>query len=119
MRDFRKLDVWQKSHDLAMHVHIVTKQFPKEEIYGLTSPTRRSATSVPMNISEGCGRDSVLDFRRFLSIAAGSASELEYQILLARDLEYLNQEQFERLTAKVIEVRRMLAALIRKLKADG
>ena len=86
MRDFRDIKAWQKGHRLALAVYQATKRFPTEERYGLKSQARRAAASIPTNIAEGCGRDSEAEFARFLRIAAGSASELEYLLLLARDL---------------------------------
>ncbi len=84
MQDFKKLQVWAKSHDLTLRMYELTSQFPREEIYGLTSQIRRACASIPTNIAEGCGRKSSADFARFLQIAMGSASETEYLILLAR-----------------------------------
>jgi four helix bundle protein len=82
MRDFRELKVWQKAHQVALNVFRHSRSFPAEERFGLTAHLRKSATSVPSNIAEGCGRDTEKELGRFLSIAAGSASELEYQLLL-------------------------------------
>lgn len=118
MKDFRELKVWGKAHQLTLAVYQATTTFPKEELYGLTSQMRRSADSIPTNIAEGCGRGSDDDLRRFLQIAMGSASELEYHLLLANDLGYLVTADCERLSAAVIEVKRMLASLITKLKND-
>ena len=118
MKDFRELKVWEKAHQLTLAVYQATAAFPKEELYGLTSQMRRCAASIPTNIAEGCGRGSDDDFRRFLQIAMGSASELEYHILLAHDLGYLVTADCEHLSAAVIEVKRMLAALINKIKND-
>jgi four helix bundle protein len=118
MKDFRELKVWEKAHQLTLAVYQATATFPKEELYGLTSQMRRSASSIPTNIAEGCGRGSDDDFRRFLQMAMGSASELEYQLLLARDLGYLTAADSERLSAAVVEVKRMLASLITKIKND-
>ena len=118
MKSFRDLKVWQKSHELALTVYKCTRSFPKDEIYGLTSQMRRAAASVPSNIAEGCGRSGDAELGRFLQIAMGSASELEYQLLLAHDLGYVNAEEYGQLAAKVTEVKKMLAALLRKLKAD-
>ena len=118
MKDFRELKVWEKAHRLTLSVYQATAAFPKEELYGLTSQMRRSAASIPTNIAEGCGRGSDDDFRRFLQMAMGSASELEYQLLLARDLGYLDAAISENLSGAVIEVKRMLASLIIKLKND-
>ena len=89
MKDFQKLQIWQRSHQLTLEVYRVTGAFPKHELYGLVSQIRRAASSVPTNIAEGCGRDTEADFARFLQIAMGSGSELEYQFILAHDLNYL------------------------------
>lgn len=118
MRDFRKLKVWQKAHELALTVYGATRSFPKDELYGLTSQSRRAAASIPANIAEGCGRTGVGDFLRFLQIAAGSASELEYHLLLARDLQLLEHQTHDRLTASVCEVKQMLSSLVRKVRSD-
>ncbi len=118
MRDFKNLNVWRKAHELALAVYAATKKFPKEEQYGLTSQIRRSGVSIPANIAEGCGRESSAEFSRFLQIAFGSASELEYHILLANDLNFLNTGEYDSLTNDVAEVKKMLTSLIRKLKAD-
>ena len=119
MRDFRELLVWQKAHRLTLDVYRTTKTFPTEERYGLTAQLRRSVASVPTNIAEGCGRDGQRDFTRFLSIAAGSASEVEYHLMLARDLEYPPTQTHDQLHDLVTEVKKMLAALHRKLTAEG
>jgi four helix bundle protein len=112
MQDFRKLKVWEKSHQLTMGVYRATKGFPKEELFALTQQIRRAAMSIPSNIAEGCGRSSNADFARFLWIASGSAKEVDYQLLLARDLSYLTDEDYDDLSGLVGEVMRMLAALI-------
>lgn len=111
MKDFRDLKVWGKSHKVALDVYRLTKPFPKEEIYGLVSQMRRSASSVPTNIAEGCGRGSDPQFGYFLNIALGSASELEYQIILSADLEYLSKESSNKLLIDLIEVKKMLTKL--------
>ena len=118
MKDFRRLKAWQKAHLLALKVYEATRKFPRDELYGLTAQMRKSSSSVPMNIAEGCGRGSDLEFGRFLQIAMGSASELEYQLILARDLNYLDLEEYEDLDRDTAEVKCMLARLIGKLKAD-
>ena len=119
MKDFRQLKVWEKAHQLALAIYKVTKGFPKEEIYGLTSQIRRASMSVPTNIAEGCGRNTDADFARFLQIAMGSASETEYQLLLSHDLEFLTKEQYEKLNTDVTEIKRMLTSLIQTLRANG
>ncbi len=117
-KDFKKLKVWEKSHQLTLAAYKATIPFPKEEIYGLTSQIRRSSSSIAANIAEGCCRSGDTEFSRFLQIAMGSASELEYHLILAHDLGYLKDLDYEQLTEKTIEVKQMLASFIRKLKAD-
>ena len=86
MRDFREMKVWREVHQLTLAIYKVTTDFPREEVYGLTSQIRRACATIPANIAEGCGRNSVVEFARFLHIAMGSASELDYHLMLARDL---------------------------------
>lgn len=119
MQDFRSLTVWRKAHDLTLSIYAATRAFPREELYGLTRQLRRAAASVASNIAEGCGRGSDPDFARCLRIAMGSASEAEYQLLLARDLRMLPDSIHERLTSQTTEVKRMLTALIFRLTADS
>src|SRR5258708_23316426 len=116
MQDFRNLIVWQKSHALVLETYRITGDFPREELFGLTSQMRRCALSVPSNIAEGCGRSTDPEFGRFLVIAMGSSCELEYQLLLARDLGYLETMQHKSVEEKTIEVKRMLASLIQKVQ---
>ena len=116
MRDFRNLQVWNKAHSLTLDVYEATGSFPKEELYGLTSQIRRSSTSIPTNIAEGCGRSGDAELARFMTISMGSASEVEYQLLLAHDLGYLSQIIYSDLLDKVTEVKRMLAGFIKTLK---
>jgi four helix bundle protein len=117
VQDFKKLAVWRKGHELTLKVFGATATFPTSELYGLTSQIRRSASSVPANIAEGCGRGSNPELSRFLTIAAGSASELEYHLLLAVDLKYLPQPAYATLLQEVTDVKRMLAGLQRRLRA--
>ncbi len=116
MQDFRNLKVWEKAHQLTLAVYQVTRVFLRDELYGLTSQIRRAAVSVGANVAEGCCRKGDVEFSRFLQIAIGSASELEYHLLLARDLEFLPQADYEHLSAEAVEVKRMLATLLQKLK---
>jgi len=118
MKDFRDLKVWEKAHDVALVCYEITKGFPKEEVFGLTSQIRRAGASVPANIAEGCGRRGNAELHRFLQMAMGSASELEYHLLLSRDLGYLNREKHHRVHEQVEEVKRMLASLTRKVDLD-
>ena len=119
MKDFRKLSVWGKAHSLVIEIYKITASFPKSETFGLTSQIRRATASIPANIAEGCGRDGETDLARFLQIALGSASELEYHLLLAHDLNLINDASYDNLNSRVIEVKRMLASLIQKLRADS
>ena len=118
MKDFRDLIVWQKSHKLTLDVYEATRKFPKEELYGLISQLRRSSSSIPCNIAEGCGRRGNGEFHKFLQIATGSASEVEYQLLLAHELGYLNSVEFNDLSKAVVEVKKMLAGLITKVETS-
>ena len=119
MKDFRKLKVWEKAHRLVLSVYERTRHFPADERFGLTLQLRRAATSVPTNIAEGCGRSGDRELARFSSIGAGSASELEYRILLSRDLGYVNDDAYRTLNKQVIEVKRMPSVFLEKLTADG
>jgi four helix bundle protein len=119
MKDFRNLKVWQKAHELVLALYPVTDSFPRLEAYGLASQIRRSASSIPSNIAEGCGRAGDSELARFCTIARGSASELEYQLLLARDLKLIQPEDYEKLEQQTVEIKRMLTVLIQKLIAEG
>ncbi|MBZ0300425.1 MAG: four helix bundle protein [Anaerolineae bacterium] len=119
MQDYRHLKVWQRSHQLVLGVYRLTGEFPTDERYGLTSQIRRSAMSIPSNIAEGSARGSDSDFARFMHIAMGSAAELDYQLLLAHDLQLLEPSVYQELAGELTEVRRMLTAFSQKLKAHG
>jgi four helix bundle protein len=108
MKDFRTLIVWQKGHSLTLSVYSVIKDFPKEELYGVSSQLRRATSSIPTNLAEGCGRGSDKDFKRFVQISMGSTSESEYLLLLCKDLRYLAEKKFNKLVAEVQEVKKML-----------
>ena len=118
VKDFHELKVWQKAHELTLSVYRVTATFPREELYGLTSQLRRASASIAANLAEGCGRSGDAEFARFCSIAMGSASELEYHLLLAKDLKLINPAHYEELAPRATELKRMLTALIQKLNAD-
>ena len=115
MRDFRELKVWHKAHELTLGVYRATKLFPKEELYSLTSQIRRAAVSIAANIAEGAGKNSRAEFARFLQIALGSASELEYHLLLSRDLGYLAPEIHLLLSEQVVETKKMLSGFVQYL----
>ncbi len=116
MEDFKNLKVWHKAHRLTLAIYDCTRSFPRDEIYGLTSQIRRASASIGANIAEGCGRRSDPEMRRFIQIARGSASELEYHLMLARDLRFLIQEDFAELQAQIFEVQRMLASFAQTLR---
>jgi four helix bundle protein len=118
VQDFRELKVLQKAHQLTFAVYQATAVFPRAELYGLTSQLRRCGSSIAANLAEGCGRSGDAEFARFCSIAMGSASELEYHLLLARDLNLLKPDDYEGMAGRATEVKRMLAALLQKLRAD-
>jgi four helix bundle protein len=116
MESFRNLKVWEKAHALTLDIYQASRSFPKEELFGLTSQMRRASASVGANIAEGVCRKGDAEFSRFLYIAVGSASELEYHLLLARDLKVLRSTDYERLYGGVVEIKRMLTSLIRSVK---
>jgi four helix bundle protein len=105
VKDFHELKVWQKAHQLALAVYRLTASLPREELYALTSQLRRSSSSIPANLAEGCGRNGDAEFARFCSIAAGSASELEYHLLLAKDLELIKPPEYEELAQRTTELK--------------
>ncbi|OGF68010.1 MAG: four helix bundle protein, partial [Candidatus Fischerbacteria bacterium RBG_13_37_8] len=113
---YKDLKVWQKAYKICLEIYKLTKEFPRQEIYSLISQLRRSAVSIPCNIAEGYGRKTTTEYIRFLYIAYGSYCELETQILLSRDLGYIKAEQMNQFQTKMIEVERMLKALIKSLE---
>lgn len=119
VKDFRDLKVWQKAHQLTLVVYRITASFPREELYGLTSQLRRSCSSISANLAEGCGRNGDAELARFCSIALGSASELDYRLLLARDLKLINPKDYSELAQRTKEVKRMLGGLLGKLNAES
>ena len=119
MQDFRNLKVWQKAHALTLAVYRGTRNFPTDERYGLTSQLRRSCASVAANIAEGCARGGDIDFARFVNVAAASASETDYHLLLARDLEYIDDSAYQPLFEQISEVKRMLNSFERTLRSNS
>ena len=117
MSDFKKLNVWQKAHELTLCLYPATASFRQTELYGLTSQMRRCCISIGSNIAEGCGRAGENEKARFLQIALGSLSELEYQVLVAEDLGYLSPQTAEELTKRILEIGRMLGSLVNKVRA--
>lgn len=119
MQDFKKLKVWEKAHELTIEVYKATRGFPRVEQFGVTAQMRRASGSVAANIAEGCGRGTQRDFAQFLQVAIGSANELEYHLLLASDLSYLQKETHRKLEGQVEEVRRMLSHLIQRVRSTS
>jgi len=116
MRDYKNYTVWKDGHQLTLIIYKLTMMFPKEELFGITSQLRRAVTSIPTNIAEGSGRESDADFRRFLVIAHGSATEVEYLIFLSEELNYISKEDFELCNDRVVILRKQLRKFIDKLK---
>jgi four helix bundle protein len=116
LQDFNKLAVWRRAHSLTLDVYRQTENFPRGEMFGLTSQLRRASASIAANLAEGSGRTQV-EFGRFVQIALGSACEVEYHVLLARDLSYLSMDRFYYLTEEVRAVKRMLTALLKTVRA--
>jgi len=115
MRDFRELKVWEKAHSLTLACYQTTKALPRYEVFGLASQIQRCSASIPANIAEGCGRRGNAELHRYLQIACGSVSELEYHVLLAKDLGYISSDMYDSMQKQIIDLRRMLAALTRKV----
>ena len=118
MQDFRKLKFWEKAHNLTLAIYKETQSFPKDELYGITNQIRRAAFSMPNNIAEGCGRDSEKELKRFLTISLGSSSEVEYLLLLSKDLKYLNEMMYINLSNQIIEIKKMISGYIRRIKSN-
>lgn len=118
MRDFKKFEVWQLSHQITLKIYTSTKTFPKEEIFGLTSQIRRSFASIGYNISEGSGRNSDKEFANFINIALGSSNEAENQLILAKDLEYINESDYRDLFEELTILKKKLVSLWNKLRQN-
>jgi len=116
MQDFTKLKVWQKAHTFTINLYKISSTFPSEEKFGLTNQIRRASVSIESNLAEGAGRSSSKEFSRFLDIAQGSAFEVKCQILIAKDLSYIDNQKSELLMEKINEVSRMITLLNQKLK---
>ena len=112
MRNYRDLQVWGKGHGLTLEPYRISQGFPREEMFGVTSQLRRAAVSVAANLAEGCGRRTSTELARFVRIAMGSASELDYHLLLCRDLGFMKEDYFDRLSSRLTEVRKMLTSFL-------
>jgi four helix bundle protein len=118
VRTHKDLDVWKLSIELVTEIYQATSQFPKEEVFGLTNQMRRAAISVPSNISEGAARKSSKEFIQFLYVALGSQQELDTQLLIAKNLEFLSVERHKQLTEKIDTIGKLLNGLIKYLKSN-
>src|ERR1700756_4349559 len=112
MRNYRDLQVWTKAHQLTLDLYRLSQSFPREEVYGLSSQLRRAAVSIGANLAEGCGRRTSAELARFVRIAMGSPSELDYHLLISRDLGFLNNNDFMHAAAQLTEVRKMLTSFL-------
>lgn len=118
MRNYRDLQVWSKSYALTLELYRLSRAFPKEELYGLTSQMRRASVSIGANLAEGCGRRTNAEMGRFVRIAMGSASELDHHLLLCQDLGFLENDQYRGVARKLTEVRKMLSSLLSSIESE-
>ena len=118
MRNYKDLLVWQKAHALTLDLYRVTETFRRKEMFGLTSQIRRAASSIGANLAEGCGRRSDGEMSRYVRISMGSASELDYHLVLTSDLKFIEKKEFAELDSKLSEVRRMLTGLLEKIDSE-
>ena len=116
MMDFKKLKVWEKSHELVIDLYKMSKTFPKEEMYGITSQLRRSALSITNNIAEGCGRNSKSELNRFITISLGSACEVENLLIVCKDLDYVNESKYIKLNNRLTEIKKMMSSYSVKIE---
>ena len=116
MQNYQDLKVWQKSHQFVLSVYQLTNDFPKNEIFGLTSQMRRATVSIPANLAEGCGKNSTLDIGNYFQISLGSLHETEYYLLLSKDLHYISIEIFEKRNSEIREIKAMLISLIKRVR---
>lgn len=116
MRNYRDLQVWNKAHRLTLELYRMSRTFPREEMYGVTSQLRRAASSIGANLAEGCGRRTSAELARFVRIAMGSASELDYHLLLCHDLGFIKTEIFRRAEKDLIEVRKMMSSFLNRVE---
>ena len=115
MHDYKKLKIWKESVDFSVQIYKLTATFPKEEIYGLTNQLRRASVSVPSNIAEGSKRSTKKDFKHFLTIAHGSGAEVETQLLISKELNFINEKKYSELVAKLDEIMRMIAVFSKSI----
>ena len=118
MQDFKKIKVWEKSHQLTLDIYRLTSSFPNTEMYGIVQQMRRAVYSIPANIAEGSCRKSDKDFSRYLHISLGSANELEYFVLLSKDLNYIDESKYQIFNDQINEIKKMLSSFIKKLQKE-
>ena len=118
MRNYRDLQVWTKAHSLTLELYRLSRVFPRDEIYGITAQLRRAAASIGANLAEGCGRRGNSEFARFVKIALGSASELDYHLLLCRDLKLMEESNYQRVSEDLVAVRKMLTSLLNTIEEE-
>lgn len=118
VRNYRELEVWDRSHKLTLELYKLSRGFPREEIYGLTSQLRCAAVSIGANLAEGCGRRTSGELARFVRMAMGSASELDYHLLLCRDFEFMSKDQYDRSSRELVRIRKMLTGLLTSIEAQ-
>ena len=117
MQNYRKLLVWQKAHEFVSNIYENTKGFPRDELYGITSQLRRASVSISANIVEGAGRKTRSDFARFLTISLGSTNEVEYFLILSKDLNCISMDEYTGLADRLVELRKMLSSLAAKVRS--
>ena len=115
MRDFNKFSFWEDAHKLAVEIYQITKTFPKSELFGITSQLRRASLSVPTNIAEGCGRESIPELKRFMIIANGSITEVQYLLFFGFEIDLINNIHYEQLYKQALSIKKRLSAYISKL----
>jgi len=118
MQNYKELKVWQKAHEFVLHVYVISQSFPKTEIFALTNQLRRAAVSIAANIAEGCGKRSQKDLAHFLNISLGSSNECEYYLILAKDLDYIDEKRYSELTNTVNRIKAMLINLLLKVRTE-
>jgi len=116
MRKYETLKFWQKTHKLTLFIYKITSTFPRDELYGLTSQLRRASISIGSNIAEGSAKNSRLDYFRFMNISLGSLSEIEYQLLIAKDLNYISSEIYQETINEILEIKKMMTHYMGKSK---
>lgn len=116
MREYKKIEAWKRSHRLVLGIYALTENFPSDEKYGIISQLRRAALSIPTNIAEGCGRSTERDLVRFMDIASGSASEVDYLLYLAMELKYIDQDKYAAAGGELIEIRKMISGYVKTIR---